>query len=141
MDSMYSVRRSDSGWCVMHSKHEQLAIRFPSIYMQTSTLILIYWRMFLAITRAKSINVFKREERIRRWGGTSRSESGINKHCTEILNWIKLQQLVQEAISFPTIPSSKLTKSGIVLKLTVPLRNSSRRKYDSHVLTNHSCLG
>lgn len=97
--------------------------------------------MFLATTRANSIKVFKREETIRRQGGTSRSESEINNHCTEILHWIKLQRLVHEAISFPTAPSGKFTKSGIVLKLTVPLRNGSRRKYDSNVLMNHSYLG
>lgn len=97
--------------------------------------------MFLATTRANSINVFKREERIRRWGGISRSKSVINKHCAEILNWIKLQWLVQEAISFPTVPSGKSTKSGVVLKLTLLLRNGSREKYGSNVLMNHSYLG
>lgn len=97
--------------------------------------------MFLATTRANSINVFKREERIRRWGGISRSKSVINKHCAEILNWIKLQWLVQEAISFPTVPSGKSTKSGVVLKLTLLLRNGSREKYGSNVLMKHSYLG
>lgn len=97
--------------------------------------------MFLRTSRVKSINVFKMKERLRRWGRISKSYNGLNKHCIEILKWIKLPRLVQETLCFTTVPSGKFAKSGIVFMLTVPLRNSSRRKYDSNVLTNHSCLG
>lgn len=95
--------------------------------------------MFLPTSREKSINVFKMKERVKRWVGTSKSESGLNKHCIEILNWIKLPWLVQETLSFTTVPSGNFAVR-CSLKLTVPLRNSSRRKYDSNVLTNQSWL-
>lgn len=52
-----------------------------------------------------------------------------------------LQQLVQKAVCFPAVPSGKFTKSGIVIKLTVPLRDGSRRKYGSNVLVNYSYMG